>query len=89
MYNNVVGESSASLQRSSSEEIIQGKCYVRSYAKYKKIDNKLHITNRNKKFCERYNSGKCSKGRYCRFSHSYVPDIAKVSFLSFILRDCV
>ena len=31
-----------------------------------------------RKKCENYNKGNCQEGRQCLFSHSFIPDIAKV-----------
>ena len=61
-----------------SQEMIPGKKNIKKSKPGNKKMQKLISSTYKKKRCEFYNKGACTKGSQCTFSHSFIPDVAKV-----------
>ena len=55
--------------------------HIKKKKKNKKKVHKMLSSTYKKKKCEFYNRGSCSKGTQCTFSHNFIPDVAKVTFI--------
>lgn len=61
-----------------SQELNLGRKYIKKSKLNKKKPHKIISSTYKKKRCEFYNKGSCNKGSQCTFSHSFIPDVAKV-----------
>lgn len=60
--------------------MIPGRKYIKKSKTGKKKVQKIISSTYKKKKCDFYNKGACKKGSQCPFSHSFIPDVAKVLF---------
>ena len=62
----------------SSQQLNGGRKPIKKGKKGTSKVHKMISSTYQKQKCDFYNRGSCNKGSHCTFSHSFVPDVAKV-----------
>lgn len=73
--------------RNDSDELLLNKKYSRKTKFIKKKSQEMGSVPSRKKKCPQFDKGMCPNGALCSYSHSFIPDIAKVDV--FIFRNNV